>query len=280
MSHHVVVVTGAGGMGQAIARRIGAGARVVLADFDQAALAAATDLLRGEGYEVTSQVTDVSSRESVTSLAELATSLGEVRHVVHTAGLSPVQAPVAAILAVDLLGTALVLEEFGKVIADGGSGVVIASMAGHVHPGFTPEQALALANTPADELLALPVASQAGFPDGGAAYAFAKRANLVRVKAASVSWGERRARVNSVSPGAIATPMGQAELENEGSRGMQAMIDCSNARRMGTAAEIAAGVEFLLGPAAEFISGTDLLIDGGGAAAFHTGNFRMPGAPS
>jgi NAD(P)-dependent dehydrogenase (short-subunit alcohol dehydrogenase family) len=267
MTRNVVVVIGVGGMGQAIARRQGAGAHVLAADFNQELLESATGQLRDEGYEVTSQVVDVSSHESVTALAERAASLGEVRAVAHTAGLSPVQAPVSAILAVDLLGVALVLEEFGKVIAAGGAGVVIASMAGHFQPALPDQDARQLATTPADELLSLPITAPGRFADPGNAYGFAKHANLLRVQAASSTWAARGARINSISPGVIATPMGQAELGSEHGAMMRMMIDASNAKRVGTPADIASAADFLLSPAAGFISGTDLLVDGGVTAA-------------
>lgn len=267
MTQQVVVVIGVGGMGQAIASRIGPGTQLLVADHDEKTLEAVAGRLSGEGYAVTAQAVDVASRASVAALAERAASLGEVRSVVHTAGLSPTQATVPAILAVDLLGVALVLEEFGEVVAPGGAAVVIASMAGHMVPAFPSEQAVQLATAPADELLALPVCAEAHFPDSGAAYAFAKRANLLRVRAASGAWAPKRARVNSISPGVIATPMGQAELESESGAAMRGMVEASNARRLGTAADIAAATEFLLSPAASFISGTDLLVDGGVVAA-------------
>ncbi len=272
MDRQVAVVIGTGGMGQEIARRIGPGARLLLADHDEATLTAAASLLEGEGYRVTAQPADVASRASVAALARRAAELGEVRTVVHTAGLSPVQAPVPAILAVDLLGVALVLEEFGRVIAAGGAGLVISSMAGHMQPAFTGEQALQLANTPTDELLSLPLCAEENFHgSSGAAYGFAKRANHLRVQAASTTWGARGARVNSISPGIITTPMGRAELDSENGKVMRMMIDASNARRAGTPADIAAAAEFLLGPAASFISGADLLVDGGVTATVATG---------
>jgi NAD(P)-dependent dehydrogenase (short-subunit alcohol dehydrogenase family) len=144
-------------------------------------------------------------------------------------------------------------------------------MAGHFHPGFPPEQARALAATPAADLPALPLCAEAAFSDSGAAYAFAKRANQLRVQAASTPWGARGARINSISPGVIATSMGREELDGEHGAGMRMMIDASNAKRAGTPADIVAAAEFLLSPAASFISGTDLLVDGGAVAAVMTG---------
>jgi NAD(P)-dependent dehydrogenase (short-subunit alcohol dehydrogenase family) len=271
MSQNVAVITGVGGMGQAIARRIGPGTHLLLADFNEETLDAVARQLHAEGYEATSLVVDVSRRESVTALAERAASLGEVRSVVHTAGLSPVQAPVPAILEVDLLGVALVLEEFGKVVAPGGAGVVIAGMAAHHNPPIPGPDALQLATTPADELMSLPILAPGNFGSAAHAYGFAKQANLLRVQAASTIWGARGARVNAISPGVIATPMGQAELSGPHAAVMKAMTDASNAGRVGTPAEIAAATEYLLSPAAGFISGTDLLVDGGVLAAIRTG---------
>ncbi|NEC89301.1 SDR family oxidoreductase [Streptomyces sp. SID12501] len=271
MPQNIAVVIGVGGMGQAIARHIGSGTHLVLADFNQETLDAVAKSLRDEGYEVTSAVVDVSSAESVAALAAQAAAIGEVRSVVHTAGLSPVQAPVPAVLAVDLLGVALVLDEFGKVVAPGGAGVVIASMAAYHHPAIAAEDALLLATTPSDELLSLPILDPTRFANSSHAYGYAKQANLLRIQAASNSWGERGARINAISPGVIATPMGQAELNGQHAAVMNAMIDASNAKRVGTPADIAAATAFLLGPAAGFISGTDLLVDGGVVAAVRTG---------
>lgn len=266
MPEQVLVVIGAGGMGTAAARRLGSGQRVLLADVDAAAVAAVTMRLADDGFDVTSAEIDVSSRGSVARLARQAAELGDVRTVVHTAGLSPVQAPVRAILDVDLLGVAHVLEEFGAVIAPGGSGVVIASMAGHSHSEVCQEDLRALARTPAAELARSPLLAEHTFAGPGTAYAFAKRANLVRVQAASDVWGRRGARINSISPGVVATPLGRSELEGEHGTGMREMVAASNAGRVGTAADIAEAVAFLTGPAASFVSGTDLLVDGGVSA--------------
>jgi NAD(P)-dependent dehydrogenase (short-subunit alcohol dehydrogenase family) len=256
----VVVVVGVGGMGTAIARRQSAGRQLVLADFNEEALERTAADLRAEGFDVTTHPVDVSSRESVAALAAAAADRGPVAEVIHTAGLSPAQASVAAIVAVDLIGVALVLDEFGAVIAPGGAGVVISSMAGH---GATlePEVEQQLAVVSPEDLLDLPVVRE--LTDGGTAYTVAKRANQLRVQAASTPWGARGGRINSVSPGVISTPMGQQELQGEYSEMMQAVVAASGTGRIGTPTDIADAVSFLLGSTATFITGTDLLVDGG-----------------
>lgn len=267
MAREVLIVIGVGGMGQAIARRLGAGKAVLLADNNAAVLTSVTKALSADGHRVKSREVDVSSPESVRALAEHAASLGAVTQVAHTAGLSPAQASSEAILAVDLLGTALVLEEFGEVIAEGGAGVVIASMAGHLFPPLTAEQEHALAHTPAHELLGLDFVSAQRTAATGIAYGIAKQANHIRVRAASAQWGRRGARINSISPGIISTPMGQQELDSPVGDGMRAMIAMSATGRIGTPDDIAAATAFLLGPDASFITGTDILVDGGVVAA-------------
>ncbi|MEU0635581.1 SDR family oxidoreductase [Streptomyces albidoflavus] len=277
MGRNVVVVIGVGGMGEAIARRQGPGNRLLLADFDEATLAAVAERLRGQGHEVVTQAVDVSSASSVTALAEAAAGLGPVTQVVHTAGLSPVQASPAAVLRVDLLGTALVVEEFGHVVAPGGAGVVIASMAGHMlRTPLTAEQESALAHTPAGELLRLPFADPEALGQG--AYGLAKYGNRLRVQAASAAWGARGARINSVSPGVIATPMGQQELDGVSGRTMRAMVAASGTGRLGTPEDIAEAAAFLLGPGASFVTGNDLLVDGGVVAALRSGRLTPAGA--
>ncbi|MCL2782876.1 MAG: SDR family oxidoreductase [Propionibacteriaceae bacterium] len=261
----VLVVIGVGGMGKAIARRLGAGQRVVLADFNDTILNAAKDELQGDGFDVTACNVDVSKAESMTALASAAAQLGPVMQVVHTAGLSPTMAPTEAILNVDLLGVALMLDTFPTVIHPGGAGVVIASMAGHtasLYHMLAPEDERALATTPTDQLLTLPCVTPSAL-NPGTAYSLAKRANQVRVQAAARTWGAKGARINSISPGIIATPMGQQELASESGAQMRAMISGSATGRLGTPSDIAAATAFLLSQDAAFITGTDVLVDGG-----------------
>jgi NAD(P)-dependent dehydrogenase (short-subunit alcohol dehydrogenase family) len=279
MVAEVLVVIGVGGMGEAIARRQAPGRQVLLADFSTDTLERVADTLRSEGHSVVCQKVDVSDHPSVSALAAAAAALGPVTQVVHTAGLSPVQASAEAILAVDLVGVAHSLEEFGRIVATGGSGVVIASMAGTMAQGRLPadlEKALAL--TPVDELLSLPFLQPAALTDPGAAYGIAKRANQVRVQAASLLWGRRGARVNSISPGVISTAMGQQELAGRSGAIMRAMVDASGTQRLGTADDIAGAAAFLLGPDSSFVTGTDLLVDGGVVAALRSGALELPGA--
>lgn len=269
MNKEVLVVTGAGGIGQAIARRQGVGRSVLLADFNAQKLQSAANALEGAGLNVTTQIVDVSSRESVSALAQAAEGLGTVTQVAHTAGQSPTMAPPAAILTVDLFGTALVLEEMGNVIAAGGAGVVISSMAGHRLRALEPAQDDALRNTPTDELLGLPFLTSQAVTNSTAAYEISKRANNLRVQSASVQWGDRGARVNSISPGIIVTPLAQQELDSERGPTLRKMIEASASGRVGTADEVASVAAFLLGPEAGFITGSDLLMDGGVIAALH-----------
>jgi NAD(P)-dependent dehydrogenase (short-subunit alcohol dehydrogenase family) len=269
----VLVIIGAGGMGLAIARRVGAGRVIVLADISRTCLHAAADALSGDGHRVLTQEVDVTSRTSVADLANAAAAAGRVTALVHTAGLSPEQAPADAVLAVDLLGVALTLDEFGRIIEPGGAGVVIASMAGHMYPPLDAEVQRQLATTSPEGLLDLQACS--GIADSRQAYPFAKRANQIRVAAAANAWGQRGARINSISPGVISTAMGRLELSGESGGLMQTMIDNAGVRRIGTPEDIAAATEFLLGPSSAFITGTDLLVDGGVIAAIHTGTIDL-----
>jgi NAD(P)-dependent dehydrogenase (short-subunit alcohol dehydrogenase family) len=272
----VLVVVGTGGMGLSTARRVGAGRVIMLADINQIGLEAAANALSADGHQVMTQHVDVTSRASVAAAADVAASSGRVTAVVHTAGLSPQQASADAVLAVDLLGVALTLDEFGRVIEPGGAGVVIASMAAHMYPALDPDVQRQLAETPTDQLLSLDACS--AITDSRQAYPFAKRANQIRVAAAASAWGLRGARINCISPGVISTAMGRLELSGESGGLMQAMVDNAGMRRIGTPDDIAAAAEFLLGPAAGFITGVDLLVDGGVMAAIQTGTFDLAAA--
>jgi NAD(P)-dependent dehydrogenase (short-subunit alcohol dehydrogenase family) len=269
----VVVITGAGGMGQAAARRLGGGRQVVLADVSDAHVEAAADALVSDGYDIHTVRADVSSSHDVDELARVASDLGVIRAVVHTAGVSPVQATSEQIVAVDVIGTALVLDAFEPHVEPGTVAVCIASMAGTMTE-LAPDALQLLATTPTAELHTLPVLDP-GAMDPGSAYGIAKRANQARAQAASVTWGRRGGRVVSISPGVIATTMGQAELAGPFGDFMRDMIKMSGTQRIGTADDIAGVVEFLCSAGASFITGTDLLVDGGVVAALRNGTLGV-----
>ena len=268
---NVIVVIGAGLIGQAIARRVSAGKRVLLADLRQENAAAAAEVLSNAGFEVSTAIVDVSSRESIHKLVRAATALGDVAGVIHAAGVSPSQASPATILAVDLYGTAVLLEEFGNVIARGGAGVVIASMSGHRLGALTAEQDKALATTPADELLSLPMLKLDQVKDSLHAYQLAKRGNGLRVMAESVRWGKRGARVNTISPGIIFTPLAKDELTGPRGEGYRRMIELCPVGRGGTPDEVGTVGALLMGPDGAFITGSDFLMDGGVTASYWFG---------
>jgi len=268
---NVIVVIGAGSIGQAIARRVSVGKRVLLADLRQQNADAAAKVLSDAGFEVSTATVDVSTRESVHALVATATTLGTITGIIHAAGVSPSQAAPATILKVDLYGTALVLEEFGNVIARGGAGVVIASQSGHRLPALTPEQNKALATTPADELLALPMLQPDQVKDSLHAYQISKRGNSLRVMAEAVRWGKRGARVNTISPGIIITPLAKDELNGPRGEGYRRMIAVSAVGRAGTPDEVGAVGALLMGPDGAFITGSDFLMDGGVTAAYWFG---------
>ena len=268
----VIVVIGAGSIGQAIVRRISAGKHVLLADLRQENAVAAARTLCDAGFNVTTTVVDVASRTSVHALVETATSLGEVYGVIHAAGVSPSQASPETILKVDLYGTALVLEEFGNVIAHGGSAVVIASQSGHRLGPLTTEQNAILATTPVEELLALPMLQPNQIKDSLHAYQISKRGNSLRVMAEAVRWGKRGARVNTISPGIIITPLANDELKGPSGPGYRRMLEISAAGRAGTPDEVGTVGALLMGPDGAFITGSDFLMDGGVTAAYWFGD--------
>ena len=268
---NVNVVIGAGLIGQAIARRVSTGKHVLLADLRQENVDAAAKVLSDAGFTVSTAIVDVSSRKSVHALVETAMAIGTITGVIHAAGVSPTQASPETILKVDLYGTALVLEEFGNVIARGGAGVVIASQSGHRLPALTPEQDKALATTPADELLALPMLQPDQVTDPLHAYQVSKRGNSLRVMAEAVRWGKRGARVNTISPGIICTPLAKEELAGPRGPGYRRMLELSPAGRIGTPDEVGTVGALLMGPDGGFITGSDFLMDGGVTASYWYG---------
>jgi NAD(P)-dependent dehydrogenase (short-subunit alcohol dehydrogenase family) len=269
--HQAIVVIGPGSIGQAIARRVSAGKHVVLADLHQDNADSAAEVMRNAGFDVSTTTVDVSSRDSVAALVETATTHGDVTGLIHAAGVSPSQAPVETILAVDLYGTAVVLEEFGKVIARGGAGVVIASQSGHRLGGLTPDQNAALATVPADDLLKLPMLQTDQVTDTLHAYQLAKRGNALRVMAEAVRWAKRGARVNTISPGIIITPLAVDELSGPRGEGYRRMLEQSPAGRAGTPDEVATLAALLMGQDGAFITGSDFLMDGGVTASYFFG---------
>lgn len=268
----VVVLVGSGGIGQAIARRVGAGRHVVLGDLRKEAADAAAKILDDAGFEVSTIAVDISSRESILALVEHAQKFGAVKNLINAAGVSPSQAPVSAILKVDLYGTAVLLEEFGKVISDGGSGIIISSQSGHRLHALTEEENTALATTPTEELLSLDFIKE--ITDTLRAYQFAKRGNCLRVMYEATRWGKRGATINAISPGIIITPLANDELRGPRGEGYRKMLEASPAGRAGTPDEVGDLAEFLMSSRGRFISGADFLIDGGTTASYFYGDLQ------
>ncbi|MDD2467262.1 MAG: SDR family oxidoreductase [Desulfobulbus sp.] len=268
---NVNVVIGSGLIGQAIVRRVSAGKHVVLADLREENAEIAAKVLSDAGFTVSTTIVDVSSRKSVHALVETATAIGPITGVIHAAGVSPTQATPETILKVDLYGTALLLEEFGNVISKGGAGVVIASQSGHRLPALTPEQDKALATTPTEELLGLPMLQPDQVTDPLHAYQISKRGNSLRVMAEAVQWGKRGARVNTISPGIICTPLAKEELAGPRGPGYRRMLELSPVGRIGTPDEVGTIGALLMGPDGGFITGSDFLMDGGVTASYWYG---------
>ena len=272
MVKQVSVLVGAGSIGQAIIRRVSAGKHVVLADYSLENAERAARTLEDAGFECSAVRCDLGLKEDILSLVEFATSKGEVTRVVNAAGVSPSQASVEEILRVDLYGTSVLLEEFGKVIAEGGSGVIISSQSGHRLPALSQEQNEALATTPIEELLELPFLK--AIDDTVKAYQYSKRCNVLRVMMEATRWGRRGATVNSISPGIIITPLANDELHGPRKDGYLKMIEGMPARRAGTPDEVGDLAEFLMSSRGRFISGADLLIDGGCTASYWYGDLQ------
>ena len=271
---NVMILTGAGQIGMAIARRMGAGMKIVIGDRNPEHAQAIARILNEAGFDAAARQMDLSSRASILDLIHAAQREGPITMLVNAAGVSPSQACIADILRVDLYGTAVLLEEVGKVIAPGGVGVTISSQSGHRMPALTPAQDEQLACTPTEELLGLDLLQPANIRDTLHAYQLAKRCNEKRVMAQSVVWGARGARLNSISPGIIVTPLAIDELSGPRGDFYKNMFAKCPAGRPGTADEVANVAELLMGEKGAFITGADFLVDGGATASYFYGPLR------
>lgn len=269
----VIALLGAGSMGSAIARRIAAGKTILLGDVSEENLDRAAKDFRYSGYNVETCIVNALEKDSVEAFAQKAASLGDVMYFIDTAGASPNQASPEHILALDMVGVGYALDAFGKVMAKGGAGLVVASQTGYMYP-IPNDVELQILRTPTEDLMDIPFIRETAV-SSGLAYMIAKRVNHLQAqKAAATTWKERRARINTISPGVIVTPLAYDEFAAAGDN-YQQMIDASAAMRTGTADEIAEAGAFLLGEHAGFITGTDLLIDGGVIAAIRTGAYKL-----
>lgn len=271
MKKDIIIWMGAGQIRLAIVRRIASGKKIVIGDRSLVNARAAADALNGSGFDAVALEADLSSRESILSLISEACKYGDIRYLVNSAGVSPSQASIETILKVDLYGTAVLLEEVGKVIVSGGSGVTVSSQSGYRMPALTPEADRLLATTPAEELLALEMLRPENIRDTLHAYQMAKRCNVKRVMAEAVKWGERGARLNSLSPGIIVTPLAIDEFNGPRGGFYNNMFAKCPAGRPGTADEVAHVAELLLEDKGAFITGSDFLIDGGATASYFYG---------
>ncbi len=270
----VIALLGSGAMGTAIVRRIAANKTILLGDISEKNLEKTARDLMYSGYDVHTQIVNALDPASVEAFAQKAASLGRVMYFIDTAGASPNQTSPEHIVALDLVATSYAIDIFGKVIERGGAGLVVSSQTDHMM-NFTPEVEAQLAMTPTDELAELDFVKKDAVANPGIAYIASKRANHLRVRtAAATTWGDRGARINTISPGIIVTPLAYDEFKAAG-EGYQKMIDASPMKRVGTIDEIASAGAFLLSDEAAFITGTDLLIDGGVIAAMNSGRYQL-----
>ncbi|OUO91592.1 SDR family oxidoreductase [Cloacibacillus sp. An23] len=270
----VMILAGAGQIGMAIARRMGTGMKIIIGDKKPANAEAIAKIMNEAGFDAEPMETDLASRDSVKKLIGEAQKHGEIKMLVNAAGVSPSQASIETILKVDLYGTAVLLEEVGKVIAAGGAGVTISSQSGHRMPALTPEQDELLACTPAEELLKLDMLQPGNIRDTLHAYQMAKRCNVKRVMAEAVKWGSRGARINSISPGIIVTPLALDEFNGPRGDFYKNMFAKCPAGRPGTADEVANVAELLMSDKGAFITGSDFLVDGGATASYFYGPLK------
>ena len=270
----VMILTGAGQIGMAIARRMGYGMKIVIGDKKPENAQTIAEILNNAGFDTVAMEMDLSSRDSILNLILKAREYGEISMLVNAAGVSPSQASIEAILKVDLYGTAVLLEEVGKVIKRGGVGVTISSQSGHRMPALSAEADEQLACTPTEELLALEILKPENIKDTLHAYQMAKRCNEKRVMAEAVKWGEKGARINSISPGIIVTPLALDEFNGPRGDFYKNMFAKCPAGRPGTADEVANVAELLMGDKGAFITGADFLIDGGATASYFYGPLK------
>lgn len=268
----VVALFGTGSIGQAIIRRVGIGKHIVLADYNIENAANAAKTLENAGYECSTIQTDLGNKDDILSVAEEAQKWGNIKNVVNAAGVSPSQAPIEEILRVDMVGTSILLEEFGKVIAEGGSGIVISSQSGHRLPALSQDQNDALAMSKPEDLMKLDFVQ--AIDDTLKAYQYSKRCNVLRVAYEATRWGKRGATINSISPGIIITPLANDELHGPRKDGYLKMIQASPAGKAGTPDEVGNLAEFLMSSRGRFISGSDFLIDGGTTACYWYGDLQ------
>ena len=274
MNKDVMILTGAGQIGMAIARRIGFGKKIVIGDKKIENAQDISKIMNDAGFDTEAFEMDLSSRESILNLIAKAQEYGNISLFVNAEGDAPSQAPIEAILKVDLYGTAVLLEEVGKVIAHGGVGVTISSQSGHRMAALSPEADERLATTPTEELLSLEILQPENIKDTLHAYQMAKRCNEKRVMAESVKWGVRGARINSISPGIIVTPLAIDEFNGPRGDFYKNMFAKCPAGRPGTADEVANVAELLMSPQGAFITGSDFLIDGGATASYFYGPLK------
>ena len=274
MNKDVMIVTGAGQISMAIARRVGAGRKIVMGDKKMENAKVIADIMCGAGFDVEPVEMDLSSRDSIKTLISRAQEYGEIKMLVNGAGVSPSQAPIEAILKVDLYGTAVLLEEVGKVIAHGGVGVTISSQSGWRMPALTAEEDAQLATAPTEELLKLDLLQSENIRDTLHAYQLAKRCNEKRVMAQSVEWGKRGARLNAIAPGIIVTPLAVDEFNGPRGDFYKNMFAKCPAGRPGTADEVANVAELLMSDKGAFITGSTFLMDGGATASYYYGPLR------
>lgn len=270
----VILLTGAGQIGLAIARRMGHGKKIVVSDKNINNAQTVTKIMAEAGFDAVAVEADISSRKSILNMIAAAQKYGEIAMLINAAGVSPSQASVETILKVDLYGTAVLLEEVGKVIKAGGTGVTISSQSGHRMAALGAETDEQLAVTPAEELLQLEVLKPANIKDTLHAYQMAKRCNVKRVMAEAIKWGVKGARINSISPGIIVTPLALDEFNGPRGEFYKNMFAKYPAGRPGTADEVANVAELLLSQQGAFITGADFLIDGGATAAYFYGPLK------